>query len=542
MKRFLLPVFILAAILLVSGCEESLVLPTTTTIPANQGLTVEIYLTGTDSRLSCNARDIKLLFNAELDPATIAGSMSLLDKNGSLNNSCTFEIYALDASNQTVRVKLNDSFDLKESWLYTIHITRGLRSVTGNTLGQDTNLELITTGRSPFVSMEAAAARTKIVIISDVHMGEERAAAAGYCWFTDNSSLLESFLDDVLNSDQIKTLVINGDFFDEWIVPMGTAPFQSGITSDEGYFLSVANAPLNKNIIAKLNAIANGGEIKVVYVPGNHDMLMTEAIMKKIIPNIEWHGASSASGITAGNGEYWPETQIAIEHGHRYDFFNSPDPLTRAGSLLPPGYFISRVYATKMLEGPVVEAMGADVEFVAGWDIAIADINVKNLDKDAPIIKMGINGYTATMSVNDAKANYDQNIGTQWDQRQSINGVYAKMMEWTAILSGSGIGWWGDLEEPADLQYLVPNRAKIVVFGHSHKAMLKKDLITLEKIYANTGTWINANLVASGYSTRTFVVINPAVSSGSEVDMVTLYQYNGVGDLSKLAEESIAIE
>ncbi|MFA5113041.1 MAG: metallophosphoesterase [Candidatus Margulisiibacteriota bacterium] len=390
-------------------------------------------------------------------------------------------------------------------------------------------------GEEPLFGDPLASSRTMTVVISDIHMGEERAADAGYCWFTENSSLLAGFLDELAGSAQVKTLVIGGDFFDEWIVPMATEPFQSGVTSNEGYFLSVAAAPLNREIIAKLNAIADGGSIEVVYVPGNHDMLLTEAIMKKIIPNIVWAGTG------AGMGAYWPAGDIAIEHGHRYDFFNAPDPLTRAGSLIPPGYFISRVYATKTAaEGVVVEpaAPGAtDLEFYAAWEIAIAAIGVHDLDKDAKIIKTGIDGYTADMSVNGARDNYAATIGSNWEQRQASNEVYSKMSETSAILAGSGIGWWGNLEEPAVTQYLLPGRAKIVVFGHSHKAMIKKNLLTLYRIYANTGTWIDAKFVKSGYATRTYVVIDPATSGGSNT--VTLYQYNGTGEVTKLAEETI---
>lgn len=394
---------------------------------------------------------------------------------------------------------------------------------------------------SPFAE-PLAAGRNKTVIISDIHMGEERGATAGYTWFTENSASLESFLDEVAQSEQVKTLVIAGDFFDEWVVPMALQPFQSGITSSEGYFMSVANAPLNKNIVNKIKEIVNGGLIEVVYVPGNHDMLMTQAIMQKIIPGITWAGTST------GMGEYWPGSHIVIEHGHRYDFFNAPDSLTRSGSLLPPGYFISRVYATKTIEdGPVVEAssglsaLGVDLEFVGAWDVAIAAIGIHDLDKNAKQIKMGIDGYNADMSVNDAKDNYSSTIGSNWDQRQDINGVYSKEYEWTSILIGSGIGWWGDLEEPAILQYLSPDRAKIVVFGHSHKAMMKKNIVTREKIYANTGTWIDAKFVKSGYPTRSFVVISPSISNDTETDTVTLYQYNGTGEVSKLAQEHITV-
>ncbi len=408
--------------------------------------------------------------------------------------------------------------------------------------------QIMPASTSPVTVLDSPSAdgRTQTVVISDIHMGEERGATAGYCWFTENSASLESFLDQVAASSQIKALVIAGDLFDEWIVPMADQPYQGGITSDEGYFLSVANAPLNKNIVAKLNAIANAGQVQVVYVPGNHDMLVTEAIMKQIVPNIVWAGAGSAADVTAGNGVYWPNSQTAIEHGHRYDFFNAPDPLTRTGSLLPPGYFISRVFATKAVQGgALAEPSGltrGNLEFALSWDIAIADINVPGLDKNAPIIKTGIDGYTADMSVNGARDNYSPAIGDQWSQRQGINGVYSKISETSAILTGSGIGWWGDLEEAADVEYLWPGRARIAVFGHSHKALIKKGLATLGRIYANTGTWVNEKNVAAGYKTRTYVVISPSVSRGTETDTVSLFQYNGSFEATKLAEASITLK
>lgn len=542
MKRFIqfiLPVFILVLFFLaglgLAGCG--------TTSPSDQGLSVSVYLT--EETLPRESRDIKLVFNKEIDPATIPGNIVLSDTTGSLESHYTLELYSPDASGKTVLIKLNDDFELEESWLYMIRITRGLKSTAGETLSADTDLEIITSSHSPILLLPGSAPdtdRTKTVIISDIHMGEERAATAGYCWFTDNSALLESFLDEIAASSQVKELVIAGDFFDEWVIPMEVQPFQPGISSDEGYFLSVANAPLNRNIIAKLNEIADGGQIKVIYVPGNHDMLMTEAILREIIPNIEWHGQDSTTGITAGNGEYWPEAAIAIEHGHRYDFFNSPDAPTRPGSLLPPGFFISRVFASKMIQGTVAESPGArsaDIEFAAAWDIAIAAIGLHGLDKDAPIIKTGINGYNDLMSVNGAKANYSPQIGDQWDSRQEINGVYSKMDEWTAILTGSGVGWWGDLQEPAEFQYLIPKRARIIAFGHSHKGMIKKALLDSARIYANSGTWVNASQVASGYATRTYLVINSAAARGAEVDTVTLYQYNGRNESTQLAEQTI---
>ena len=42
---------------------------------------------------------------------------------------------------------------------------------------------------------------------------------------------------------------------------------------------------------------------------------------------------------------YSPTEDIMLEHGHRYDFMNCPEPLVNDGHILPPGFFISRLYA-----------------------------------------------------------------------------------------------------------------------------------------------------------------------------------------------------
>ena len=43
-------------------------------------------------------------------------------------------------------------------------------------------------------------------------------------------------------------------------------------------------------------------------------------------------------------------------------------------------------------------------------------------------------------------------------------------------------------------------------------------------IYANTGSWVNAEL--SSKPVRTFLVIKPGAWTGSDLDVVSLFQYN----------------
>ncbi len=43
-------------------------------------------------------------------------------------------------------------------------------------------------------------------------------------------------------------------------------------------------------------------------------------------------------------------------------------------------------------------------------------------------------------------------------------------------------------------------------------------------IYANSGSWVNAN--DCSHRVRTYLIINPAEWTGSDLDVVMLYQYN----------------
>jgi predicted phosphodiesterase len=93
-----------------------------------------------------------------------------------------------------------------------------------------------------------------------------------------------------------------------------------------------------------------------------------------------------------------------------------------------------------------------------------------------------------------------------------------------AILNGSD-----DLSLTAAYEYMQsqsPERYKIVAFGHTHNPMLKVYPAgkNYTAIYANTGSWVNAEL--SSKPVRTFLVIKPAEWTGSDLDVVSLFQYN----------------
>jgi predicted phosphodiesterase len=143
----------------------------------------------------------------------------------------------------------------------------------------------------------------------------------------------------------------------------------------------------------------------------------------------------------------------------------------------------------------------------------------------------------------------DGNIESNWPQTQNQNGSPVPLSVFTAILNGHG-----NLFGAAQTEYLanpsLSPLARIAVFGHTHQPMLsvypQEGMFT--GIYANTGSWVNQDTKSYGGNisgdVRTFVVITPGKWSGSDLDVVSLYQYNpvtsGTGyEAVLLAEESI---
>ncbi len=501
--------------------------------------------------------ELLLRFSHPVLEESLKDNLDFGDANGSCLEQCTVELHPVafnkdKGTGVTLWIRFKDGYEVRESWKYKLSVKKGLRYLYKETpAGRKTwrnakamTIELKTGSRNPLEVVAAspsrmgaaATARTKTAVISDTHIGDRRSRDGGYAWLDANIPALTSFLGDVLSCGQIKELVVAGDMFDEWLVPMADSPFTGGVTSNDAFFEAAAADPEVKAVVDKLNDIANSGLVSVVYVPGNHDMLLSEAALKAICPNAVWKGGTGSGGV----GVYWPEAGVAAEHGHIYDFFNAPDPLTRAGSILPPGYFVTRMYATANTPASLRRPGGrgydyfGNLAFDAGWYICVATI-FHNPFTNSPAMLTGIDGYTDPMLPEQARANYaDADIAGNWTKRQTINGVYKYETELGALLAGSGVFCFGDLEVSALRQYLEPGRARIVVFGHTHDAMLKQytdtglNNIKPGPIYANSGTWIDGKWT-NGRPTRTFVVINTAAASGSSLDTVSLYQYNQNG-------------
>ena len=142
--------------------------------------------------------------------------------------------------------------------------------------------------------------RNKIVVISDLHLGIDDK----YTETLKNRKLLVDFLQKLQKTADVRELVINGDFLDEWFLPVNYKSY-----SDERKFYKdvIAN---NQSVIDELNNLTKSG-IKLVYVIGNHDMLLQESVLREAIPNIiQIKDSEGLDVYYTGDRK-----EIAIEHG-----------------------------------------------------------------------------------------------------------------------------------------------------------------------------------------------------------------------------------
>jgi len=394
--------------------------------------------------------------------------------------------------------------------------------------------------------------RKLIVCISDLHLGAEDS----YTETRKNREPLVKFLDQIRLAPNIKELVIIGDLVDLWFVPSDAETFR-GKTQNEFVRIVAKN---NKHVIAAFNNIIRDGKIKVTYVPGNHDLIVTAEDIQSILPGI------NQQRDVQGLGSYSPDghPEIIMEHGHRYNFFCAPDPISNRdiapGSILPPGYFFTRIATTSVVEG-FPDAAGKIPEVTAnsyGEDQTIAYIYWKawyelmtafpvNGGFDEKIIKTNINGFTENYSISDfmpyqlsAEGYIDmkmyKGILATWDERQSLNQVSVKIPIKETIIKGAS-GAETDIQ--AEVQYFKnPNSDKrIVVFGHTHEPRIipSENLKGQKTIYANSGTWIDVN---PKFPTMTFVVITPPGNSSVPL-YLSLFYYSPDGTITKMDTQSL---
>ena len=390
--------------------------------------------------------------------------------------------------------------------------------------------------------------RNQIVCISDIHLGIDTT----YAECKKNRQSLVKFLEHVRVNPGIKELVVAGDLLDEWYIPAEVETFKS--KSQRDFVQTIADS--NKTVIAAFRAIIKEGKVKVTYVPGNHDLLITADDVKSILP-----GITQARDVQ-GLGSYSPlgHSEIIIEHGHRYNFFCAPDPFSNQaiapGSILPPGYFFTRIAAQSIKEqrpapGGILPKITQGnpplmYEYWQQWYNLMNQFPIKEGLNDK-IIKTNIDGYKANYSINDLvpfqlksgliDVKLFKGIATEeiWAKRELHNKVAVKIPVMEAITKADSSD---ETDKQAITQYFTYQGSdkRIVIFGHTHEAKIipGQNLKKEKTIYANSGTWIDKNK----FPTRTFVVITPG-KSGVNRESVDLYQYSESGERVLLAHDEL---
>jgi len=307
-----------------------------------------------------------------------------------------------------------------------------------------------------------------IVVISDIHLG----ADLNYAECNKNLPILEKFLKQVKESPNVKELVIAGDLIDEWFIPASTDPYQGKDQAD--FIQRVAKA--NKVVFDAINSIIQEKKILVTYVPGNHDLTVTKSSIELAFP-----GINQARDKMLGLGTYSPSgcPQLAIEHGHRYNFFCAPVPISNQdiapGTITPPGYFYTRIATQYVVQGmppaidtiPTVTANASgdasqDLLFIYWklWQQSLLKFTINN-KFDEKIIVTNFDGFKGAYSVNDIlpyqttpggliKVNLYNGIQDNWEERQTLNEVAVHIPVARAIANAASEI---ESDEQAKIQY-----------------------------------------------------------------------------------------
>jgi UDP-2,3-diacylglucosamine pyrophosphatase LpxH len=318
----------------------------------------------------------------------------------------------------------------------------------------------------------------KRIYIGDIHMNagwgfpaRKQKGRHSYEWLGhEEAERFAAFLKHLNKQDKVKELVIVGDLMDDWVYPVDVVPPS---------LQAIVNAPINDEIVSELRELAKNSKIKVVYLPGNHDMGVTQGFVAEEFPKMVFGGS-------AQNDSVYRTSRLRAEHGSAHAMFNAPDRINNPVGRLPLGYFISRVIATKAREtgsakrhywtyaDDVLEMFGPQRLASSVFEAVLEEAG---LDEDTRILMPKKNGKDQFVTAEQVKKRY-AGLYDQWKETKGTGVAFKAMM--------AEIGFLGNLAD----RFCKPSDTNIVVFGHSHDWRLDKDeWFVSDRIYANCGTW-----------------------------------------------------
>jgi UDP-2,3-diacylglucosamine pyrophosphatase LpxH len=342
-------------------------------------------------------------------------------------------------------------------------------------------------------------AKTKRLFISDIHLSSEEIYKnhSDISWFKPDrhKQRLLNFIDNAIiaKKNSVKDVILLGDIFNTWICPASIPPPS---------YQEIFNA--NQDILDRFQDILDSG-ISLFYTNGNHDFdLMPPEIENRI------NGIRSI--------KYYRTGRIHAEHGNRFDIYNKPDFITDPAYGKPIGYFISRLVASAggreigILDLPtfiddIIEAAVTEQNIFSSIIEGLGE-RVNMGDEDP--IQMP-NGRKIT--IGELKQRYEK-LSDVYNKRELIADLFQRRY----------------LNGPAD-RLCQKYDFNIVIFGHTHNAMIDKDFFLVEdRIYANTGSWCKDKAYC--------LEIDKSPRASAKVT-VNLYSVNDDGSLKKKASENI---
>jgi len=398
--------------------------------------------------------------------------------------------------------------------------------------------------------------RNLTVVISDLHLG----ANLDYAEINANLAPLENLLHQINESRNVKELIIAGDLIDEWFVP-ATVDTYAG--KDQADFVERIGVT-NKGVIDAFKQIIANKNVTLVYTPGNHDLTITADNVSKLLPGIKQARDDDALGLGTYSPEDYPK--IAIEHGHRYNIFCAPDPISNQivapGTILPPGYFFTRIAAQHVFDKttesenillPVTDPASSEsqnllYQYWGVWAWTLHQFPIK-YTFDNKMIVTNIDGFTENYSVNDllpeqavsgGLITVDLFDGVQdtWEARSIRNHVAVPISAEKALAE---VATAAGTDTMADLQYFknADSDKRIVIFGHTHDAKIIafENLNGEKSIYANSGTWIDHN---PEKSTMNFVIVTPQTDDSDSQTNVAVYNFENE-TVTEMAQDSLRL-
>ena len=341
--------------------------------------------------------------------------------------------------------------------------------------------------------------KTRKIFISDIHLSSEAlySDTKNVSWYkpSEHDERLLGFLDNYVlaNKDIIKDFILLGDVFNTWVCP---------VDQDPPTYQQIFRA--NKAVMDRFKAIVRAG-INLFYVNGNHDFDLRPDVFKKAVKGIQ-------------PIRYYRSGLIHAEHGSRFDIYNKPDFYTDPAYGRPIGYYISRLVSSindgsyglldlaSYLDDIIEAAFTPQNIFSTIIEGLAEQVGMTNAD----YIRMP---NKQKITIPELKERYDK-LSNVYNVSELVNDLYQRRY----------------LNGPAD-RICQRYDYKIVVFGHTHNALIDKDFFLVkDRIYANSGTWCKKHAYC--------VEIDKPVESGNPIQ-VFLHRIDQKGKVEHTEKEEL---